>query len=456
MPRRRTGGANPPPLSAKGFDVSEQPSTSWNRGWIVTGAAVGINLILGVLYSWSVVAKALAGKLKWTQMEAAMPFAVSTAAFALMMVFAGRVQDKIGPKFVAMLGGLLLGLGLILSAFTNSPYIMALTFGVIGGCGIGLGYSATTPPCVKWFPPTRKGMITGLVVAGVGLSAVYMAPLTNYMLTHGVTIPQVFEYLGGGTIVCVCLLSLLLRNPPQGYTPPIVATTAAARKMASGRDLNWTGMLCTPQFYLLWTMFVLAAAPGLMILGNLATITATQVMVPAPIAASAPAATTPALVGWNAGFLLVMVMAAFNTAGRIVGGAVSDRIGRTQTMVLAFLLQAVNMCLFAQYTTQETLIAGTAFTGLCYGTIFTLMPAAMADYFGLKNLGVNYGFLFTAFGIAGSTGSLLGGRVKDLCGSYANAYYILAGMLAVAVVLAFITRPPRVPAEAPVLEKTAS
>jgi OFA family oxalate/formate antiporter-like MFS transporter len=339
--------------------------------------------------------------------------------------------------------------------------MMALTFGVIGGCGIGLGYSATTPPCVKWFPPTRKGMITGLVVAGVGLSAVYMAPLTNYMLTHGVTIPQVFEYLGAGTIVGVCLLALLLSNPPKGYVVPVVATTAAARKMSSGRDVNWTGMLCTPQFYLLWTMFVLAAAPGLMILGNLATITATQVMVPAPLAATASAAagattSAPAMVGWNAGFLLVMVMAAFNTAGRIVGGAVSDRIGRTQTMVLAFLLQAVNMCLFAQYTTQETLIAGTAFTGLCYGTIFTLMPAAMADYFGLKNLGVNYGFLFTAFGIAGSTGSLLGGRVKDLCGSYANAYYILAGMLAVSVVLAFVTRPPRVPAEALELQKTAS
>ena len=143
-----------------------------------------------------------------------------------------------------------------------------------------------------------------------------------------------------------------------------------------------------------------------------------------------------------------MVMAAFNTLGRIVGGAVSDRIGRTQTMVVAFALQAVNLCIFSFYTTKTSLICGTAFTGLCYGTIFTLMPAAMADYFGLKNLGVNYGFLFTAFGVAGSTGSLLGGRVKDLCGSYTNAYYILAGMLMLAVILAFVTHPPKAPAEA--------
>jgi MFS transporter, OFA family, oxalate/formate antiporter len=427
---------------------------TWNRGWVVVLAAVAINLILGVLYSWSVVAKALVGKLQWTQFQSQLPYAISTAAFALMMVFAGRVQDKIGPKFVAMMGGVMLGLGLILSAFTTSPWVMAVTFGVIGGCGIGLGYSATTPPSVKWFPPSRKGLIAGLVVAGVGLSAVYMAPLTNYMLTHGVTIPQVFEYLGGGTIVCVGLLALLLSNPPKGYVPPVVQVSAAAKKMSSGRDLNWTDMLKTPQFYLLWVIFVLAAAPGLMILGNLATITATQVKVPAPLTTAS--ASAPALVGWNAGFLLVMVMAGANTLGRIVGGAVSDRMGRTQTMALAFFLQAINMCVFSMYDTKELLIAGTAFTGLCYGTIFTLMPAAMADYYGLKNLGVNYGFLFTAFGIAGSSGSLLGGRVRDLTGTYTNAYYILAGMLVVAVILAIVTKAPKVTAETPEPTKAAS
>jgi MFS transporter, OFA family, oxalate/formate antiporter len=295
------------------------------------------------------------------------------------------------------------------------------------------------------------------VVAGVGLSAVYMAPLTNYMLTNGITIPQVFEYLGGGTIVLVCLFALFLSNPPKGYVPPVVQVSAAAKKMSSGRDLNWTDMLKTPQFYMLWVIFVLAAAPGLMILGNLATITATQVKVPAaPATNAALAASAPALVGWNAGFLLVMVMAGANTLGRIVGGAVSDRIGRAQTMALAFFLQAINMCVFSMYDSKELLIAGTAFTGLCYGTIFTLMPAAMADYYGLKNLGVNYGLLFTAFGVAGSSGSLLGGRVRDLTGTYTNAYYILAGMLVVAVIMAIITKAPKAVVETPEPVKGAS
>jgi OFA family oxalate/formate antiporter-like MFS transporter len=286
-----------------------------------------------------------------------------------------------------------------------------------------------------------------------------MAPLTEYMLAH-FTISQVFLSLGIGTIIIVGLLSLLLSNPPKGYVVPVVAGASTTRKASSGRDINWPAMLRTPQFYLLWVMFVLAAAPGLMLMANMKNIA--QLQVPAdpivatgPVVATSPAATSTAAVGWQGAYTLVMLLAAFNTVGRIVGGVVSDRIGRTQTMVLAFLLQAVNMCLFSWYSSKGMLIGGTAMAGLCYGTIFTLMPAAMADYYGLKNLGVNYGLLFTAFGVAGTTGSLLGGRVRDITGDYTKAYFIVAGMLAVAVVLAFITHPPRVPAEAPVLEKAA-
>ena len=135
-------------------------------------AALSINLVLGVLYAWGMMAKALVTQWHWTKTQAAMPFTVSTVAFALMMIFAGRMQDKIGPRVIAMCGGLLLGLGLIASSFTQSPAVMLLTFGVVGGIGIGLGYSATTPPCIKWFPPAKKGIITGIVVSGVGLAAV--------------------------------------------------------------------------------------------------------------------------------------------------------------------------------------------------------------------------------------------------------------------------------------------
>ena len=157
--------------------MNEKTATA-NKGWIVVFAGLAINLILGVLYAWGVIAKALGGPgWNWTKTQATLPFTVATVCFALMMVFAGRCQDKFGPRLVATAGGLLLGLGLIASALVHSPTAMMLTFGVGAGLGIGLGYSATTPPAIKWFPPARKGFIAGIVVSGVGLAAVYISPL---------------------------------------------------------------------------------------------------------------------------------------------------------------------------------------------------------------------------------------------------------------------------------------
>lgn len=420
------------------------------RGWTVTSAAMGVNLILGVLYAWSPIGKVLAGG--WIkeygktlgQTYAAVPFAVSTAAFAITMIFAGRLQDKIGPRWVATLGGLLLGSGLIASAYFSSPLALALTYGVVGGIGIGVGYCATTPPAVKWFPPARKGLITGLVVAGVGLAAVYMGPLTNWMLatdllsssvreTLGLgasNISQTFFLLGVLTIVVVSILAQFLRNPPAGYVPPVVAAHAARKRAISGRDTNWPGMMSTPQFYLLWFMFILAGSAGLMLIANVMQIADKQ----AHWADSALPMTLP-----------VMFLAIFNTCGRVVGGFVSDRIGRTNTMMLAFFLQAANMFAFGYYTTPGLLLFGVCFAGICYGSIFTLMPMAIADFYGLKNLGVNYGILFTAFGIAGASGALLGGRVRDLFGSYDRAYIIMGVALLMAAALAVVTRAPKSP-----------
>jgi MFS transporter, OFA family, oxalate/formate antiporter len=409
------------------------------RGWTVVVAALGVNLIIGALYAWSVIGKALVGQWHWTKTQAMLPFAASTASFAVTMIFAGRWQDKIGPRYVAMLGGIIFGVGWLSSSFVHTYIPMVITFGLIGGMGIGLGYSATTPPSIKWFPPARKGLITGIVVSGVGLAAVYMSPLANYLL-KATSIQQTFLILGSGSIVLIALLAQLLRNPPPGYVAaPAAAPTASRAKPAAAprRDLDWHEMLRTGQFYQLWLMFVLSASAGLLIIGNITLIAQDQ----------APK--------WDRAFILVMVVAIFNTFGRFLSGFVSDRIGRTNTMVLAFVLQAVNMFLFVCYKSPELLLFGSAFTGLCYGTIFTLFPAATADFYGVRNLGVNYGSLFTAFGVAGVTGSVLGGRVRDIFGSYTYAFVICGGMLLAGAVLAFLLKTPRHDA-APLADKVTS
>lgn len=403
-----------------------QPAWTNARGWIVVSAAIAINLILGVLYAWSVMGKALVGQWHWTRAEAMWPFAASTASFAVTMIFAGRVQDRIGPRWVAMLGGLVLGGALIAASLARTPLLMLLTFGVLGGVGIGLGYSATTPPAIKWFPPRRKGLITGLVVSGIGLAAVYMSPLTNYLIqTSG--IQGTFLFLGVCALVLVCLLAQFLTNPPAGGAPAARAAAAPAARVAAGparRDFDWPEVVRTPQFYLLWLTFVLCASAGLLVLGNIAIIAKDQAQ-------------------WEGGFLAVMAVAIFNTCGRVVSGFLSDRIGRSRTMMLAAIAQALNMFAFRHYTTPGLLLFGSAMTGLCYGTVFTLFPAATADFYGLRNLGVNYGLVFTAFGVAGVTGSVLGGKIGDLFGNYTYAFMTCGVMLLAGAALAAVLRPPR-------------
>ncbi|MCX6925194.1 MAG: OFA family MFS transporter, partial [Verrucomicrobia bacterium] len=357
-----------------------QPTPPRIRAWTVVIAALGVNLILGSLYAWSVMGKALAGQWHWTKTQAMLPFAASTASFAITMIFAGRWQDKIGPRYVAMLGGIIFGLGLVLSSFVQTYVPMVITFGLIGGTGIGLAYSATTPPSIKWFPPARKGLITGIVVSGVGLAAVYMSPLTNYLLKV-ISIPQTFLILGLGTIVLIALLAQALTNGALFTAFGVAGVTGS---VLGGR----------------------VRSAGLLIIGNITLIAQDQVP------------------KWDRAFLLVMVVAIFNTCGRFLSGFVSDRIGRTNTMILAFVLQAINMFLFVQYKTPALLLFGSAFTGLCYGTIFTLFPATTADYYGVKNLGVNYGLVFTGFGVAGVIGPMLGGKIRDAFGNYHNAFTI--------------------------------
>ncbi len=398
------------------------------RAWTVVLAALAINLILGVLYAWSVMAKALVIQWHWKATEAALPFTISAVAFALTMVFAGRWQDKIGPRFVAMLGGIILGLGLVASSFARTPQVMWLTFGLVGGLGIGLGYSTTTPPSIKWFSSARKGLVTGIVVSGVGLAAVYIAPFTQFML-RVTTIPNTFLCLGLGTMVTVSLLAQFLTNPPPDYAPAAWDPPAPAKlkpPMAAHTDLDWHEMLCSAQFYQLWVMFVLAASAGLMIISQMALIAKDQAHID----------------GWS--FVPVATLALFNTLGRVVSGFLSDRVGRANTMVLALVLQALNMVAFAYYTTPMLVMFGAAFTGLCYGTIFTLFPATTADFYGVRNLGVNYGLVFTGFGVAGVLGPILGARIRDSFHSYHHAFSISAFMLLIGALLALTLRTPKV------------
>jgi OFA family oxalate/formate antiporter-like MFS transporter len=345
------------------------------------------------------------------------------------MVFAGRAQDRLGPRLVASVGGALCGIGMIVASFGTPSSMLPITigFGVLTGVGIGLGYAAATPAAVKWFPAQRKGLITGIVVAGFALASVYIAPLTKLLLqSYGVS--GSFRFLGIGFLVVTVGLAQLLVNPPAGYVAvgsrPAVVATGKKPAASAASDYDWRQMLRTPQFALLWLMFACSAFAGLMIIGHMAKIAALQMS------------------GLDLGFLLVAVLAIGNALGRVVAGIVSDKIGGIRTLLIVFVAQAAMMGALAFSHTVATLVPVAAAVGFFYGANLSLFPSTTAGFFGTKNLGVNYGLVFTAWGVGGVFGSMVAGSIVDSAGSYGLAYAIAAGLCVLAAGLTFATKPP--------------
>jgi MFS transporter, OFA family, oxalate/formate antiporter len=405
-------------------------ATPSNRGWIVTLAGIGVNLALGILYTWSVISKGVPAEWGWSEAQKSLPYAVACLVFSLVMVPAGRFQDRFGPRLVATAGGLLVGAGMVLASFATTPLGYILGFGVLAGAGIGCGYASATPPAVKWFPAKKTGLIAGLVVSGFGLASVYASPLTNYLMAqHG--LPNTMMVLGIGFLVVVVILSQLLAAPPKGYVPPgtpvVKAGTAAGPQKV---DVGPLDMLKTWQFYVLWFMYACGAGAGLMVVAKLTKIADVQA-------------------GLSLGFLLVAVLAVGNGAGRIGAGMLSDRIGRKTTMFICFLVQAVIMILLSMTSKGSALATPvvmsvlSAVAGANYGANLSLFPSVTKDYYGLKNFGVNYGLVFTAWGLGGFVLSLLAGKVYDQTHSFSFAYYCSAVLLVAAALVTFLVRPPQ-------------
>lgn len=387
----------------------------------------------------------------WTATDALAPYALALLFFAFTMVFAGRAQDKWGPRIVASIGGVFVGLGMIVASFADysakgNHMPLLLGFGVLTGIGIGLAYACATPAAVKWFHPSRRGLISGLVVAGFGLASVYTAPLTTQMIP-GVGLNNTFLYLGIAFFIAIILFAQLLQNPPAGYVAPVPSNykeptaRGAATAVAPHKDYTWQEMTKTPQFYLLWLMYGCAAFAGLMMTGLIAKV-APELLSPADFAVMSAAEI--AGIALASGFLLVMALAIGNGLGRPLIGILSDKIGRVPSMILVFVAQAVLVALLLPNShTLALLLIVAALIGAMYGANLTLFPAATYDFFGTKFGGVNYGLVFTAWGVGGALGNYASGWIKDAYGTFTPAYYIAAGLLVVAAVLAVVVREPK-------------
>ena len=405
------------------------------RGWLVTFASAGMGLVLGILYVWSVVKAGIPASWGWSNADMALPYSMMTVLFSLTMIPAGKLQDRFGPRIAIMLGGFLAGLGCIICGLGGSSLLAYIIgFGVFTGSGVGLGYSATTPASIKWFPPERTGLIAGIVVAGFGLAPVILAPLSAWLLNVFQTttasgtvekgVSETMIVLGVVTWVVVGALSLFVRNPPEGHliAPPRQRSQTSGGSQAV--EAHWHVMLRTAQFWLLLLMYFIGAAAGLMFISVASDLG------------------KPAL--GSLAFLAVVVLAVGNSGGRILAGVVSDRIGRQWTLFGEFILQAIVVAILYWLTggggSWPVILIIVFLLGLNYGANLAVFPAACKDYFGIRNFGLNYGLLFTAFGAAGLIMPWLNGLIRDRTGSSDLSYIIIIVLMGVAAALSIVSR----------------
>ena len=391
--------------------------------WMVVVGAILIQLCLGAIYAWSVFTKKITvplaegGDYGFSAVQAAWIFSVGLATFAVVMVLAGRMLPKTGPRPLAVLGGLVLGAGYILGGFLGSTFWpQLLCIGLIGGAGIGLGYVVPIKVGIGWFPD-KKGMVSGLAVAGFGFGATIWVKLAgawgggllNTLSLFGLPgVQSVFIVYGIAFAVLVLIGSIWMVNPPEGYKPagwnPPEPTSGS---VATGSvDLTSGEMLKTPQYWMLLLMFIGSGLAGLMVIYciRLFGVDALQ---------ASGAVSDAAVAGTIAGTAMAWY-AILNGLGRIAWGVASDKIGRKVALFAMCLFQGIIMLLFLKMGASPMgLIIGACIIGFNFGGNFALFPVATADFFGNKNVGTNYGWVFLAYGVAGIAGPQVAGFFKD-------------------------------------------
>lgn len=410
-----------------------------NKGWQVALAGLGINLALGILYTYSIFRAEISesirsgdGRFNWDIASLNDPYAVCCLIFAFTMISAGRLQDKVSPKVTAIFGGLLTGAGLLVISQSNILANWILGFGVLMGMGLGFGYASATPPAIKWFPARKTGMIAGIVVAGFGLASVYIAPLSQYLIgKYG--LEQAMMIFGVSFIAVVCTLATFLVNPPEGYKPEdtdeekakISAGGKPAAPVKKPEEFPPSEILKTKAFYKLWIMFCIGSGSGLIIIGSVAGM----------------AKASMGHLAW----VVVALMAVGNAGGRVVAGIVSDKIGRARTLVFVMAFQAVVIAslIFIPESSALLLVIAATLIGFNYGTNLSLFPASTKTYFGLKNFGMNYGLVFTAWGIGGFVFPRVSQMIIARTGSADAAYIMASFLLLLASGVALITHAPR-------------
>ena len=406
------------------------PTGYISRWWRVAGGLM-MNLALGSLYAWSVFVAPLEKEFGWKRADTSMVFTYAVVVFAISFILAGRLQDRYGPFWVSITGGLLVSIGFFLCAYTSSLNYLYICFGVLGGIGNGFGYATPIPVMAKWFPD-RRGLAVGLAVAGYGGGSAIFGPLSNLYLIPNFGWRSTFMILGGIFLVMTMIGSFLLKNPPAGYKPPGWTPAPAAKAAATTYDFSPGEVLQTPAFWFMLVAYALGTSAGLMVISQLV-----------------PFARSQGIPSTALQTMTLLVGAIGNASGRIFSGWLSDTLGRLNTLRLMIAISAVAMPILYAVGSNVTLLYVMVFlVYYCYGTQLSVNASTTSDFWGTKNAGINYGLLFTAWGAAGIIGPRIGGKFFDKYHNYEYAFYTAAVLAAIALLCELAARRPKIPARA--------
>jgi OFA family oxalate/formate antiporter-like MFS transporter len=393
--------------------------------WGIAAAGFLMQMALGAVYAWSVFRVPLAKQFHWSIEEVTLTFTISIFVLGVSAFFGGLWLNKKGPRVVALTGGFLYGLGVFLASFSaNKLWWLYLSYGFIGGIGVGFSYIVPVAVLVKWFPD-RRGLITGIAVGGFGAGALVTAPVATRLI-QSVGVLQTFAYLGIAYLVITMATGYFMQNPPDGWKPAGWTPSATQTAQRAAMDYTLGGALKTWQWWALWALLFLNTSAGISIISQ-----------------ESPMFQEIAKVSAVAAAGMVGIASIGNAFGRIFWAWISDAITRRWTFVTMFLLQVGLFWILPGISSAATLAALSFIVLMCYGGGFGTMPAFAADYFGSKNVGPIYGLMLTAWGSASAFGPLLIAHMRQSSGSYSSGLHVIAGIMAVSVVLPILVSPPK-------------
>ncbi len=398
---------------------------SSNKRWGIAAAGFLMQMALGAVYAWSVFRVPLAKQFHWSISQVTLTFTISIFVLGVSAFFGGLWLNQSGPRVVALTGGFLYGLGVFLASFSaDKLWWLYLSFGVIGGVGLGFGYIVPVAVLVKWFPD-RRGLITGIAVGGFGAGALVTAPVATRLI-QSVGVLQTFAYLGIAYLVVTMATGYFMQNPPPGWVPQGWAPSATQAAQRAATDYTLGGALKTWQWWALWCLLFLNTSAGISLISQESPMFQEIAKVSVIVAAS-----------------MVGIVSIGNAVGRVFWAWASDSLTRRWTFVVMFLVQVGLFYVLPNLTSATVLTIVSFVILMCYGGGFGTMPAFAADYFGSKNVGPIYGLMLTAWGSASAFGPLLIAHMRQSSGSYATGLRVIAGIMAVSILVPIIVRPPK-------------